>query len=115
MGKFSITSAATCDLCGKMLSTSDEECDHDGREPMKCIFRRLNEGRDSLVGVKSCGGEHKWQKLYEKVGDDWKAYAYLGPMEDVNSFLNNGVYDSIEDFKPIAWSVHTQFEPDDEG
>lgn len=88
MSDFSFTATAECDLCGNYLSSSDEECDHDGKEIDKHVFRRMFEGRESFVGVK-CAWELRWEKLEEKV-DDWIAYQYLGPKHEVNLYLSAG-------------------------
>lgn len=83
-------------MCGAYLSSSDEDCDHDGQEVTKHLFREIAGGRDSLVGVECCE-TLAWQKLQEGVGDDWIGYEYLGPKPWVNENLRAGTWDSIED------------------
>lgn len=101
---FSFTATAQCDACGQLLSSSDEDCDHEGKPVEKHIFRRLGEGRDSLVGVKSTP-QWKWFSLKEKIGnDDWIAYQYIGRKETVNAMLSKQLYRSVEDIPTITMS-----------
>ncbi len=102
MSNFSFKATAECQLCGAFLSSSDEDCGHDGREVHSQVFRRIGGGRDDIVGVKSTT-PHKWHKLEEKVGDDWIAYQWLGPRESVNSMLH--LWGDIEDIPHRAMSV----------
>lgn len=104
MTDFTFTATAECELCGAYLSSSDEECDHDGRPVDKHLFRRLSEGRDSLIGVRSTARQ-KWYRLEEKVGDDWIAYEYLGTKDTVNSMLDGMMWESVEDLPKIAMSI----------
>jgi hypothetical protein len=110
MSDFSFTATAECDLCGRYLSSSDEDCDHGGHPVETHVFRRLFGGRDSMTGVESTV-RHKWHKLEEKVGDDWIAYQYLGPRCSVTTMLN-GTWDSVEDLPVASTSVDA---PDDVG
>lgn len=95
MSDFSFSATAKCNKCGAYLSASDESCDHDGKLIEDHVFRRLSGGRDSITGVKSANG-YKWQKLKEKIGDDWIAYQYLGPRDSVTRMLT-AKWDSIEE------------------
>ena len=104
MTDFTFSSTAECDLCGAYLSSSDEECDHDGKTVSKHIFRRLHEGRDSITGVE-CTYSQKWYKLEEKVGDDWIAYQYIGTKEQVNRWLTHGQWGGIGDLPMISMST----------
>lgn len=83
---FSFTATAQCDACGQLLSSSDEDCDHDGRSVDAHVFRRLGEGRESLIAVETTI-LWKWYRLKELVEDDWIAYQWLGTKEYVNSLL----------------------------
>jgi hypothetical protein len=100
---FSFTATAQCDLCGQLLSSSDEECDHEGRNVDAHVFRRLGEGRESLVGVRAVP-TWKWHKLAEDVGEDWIAYEYLGRKRNVNMMLEKGFWLSVEDIPNISMS-----------
>lgn len=102
MTDFTFTSTSECDMCGKYLSSSDEECDHDGHTVETHVFRRMNEGRDSMVGVKSTT-QHKWYALEEKIGDDWIAYQWLGTRDEVNSSLKR--YDCFAKIPMRAMSL----------
>lgn len=104
MSNFSFTATARCDKCGTYLSSSDEECDHDSEPVDKRLFRRIGEGRDSLVGVLTTP-RWKWYRLKEKVGDDWIAYEYLGTKDHVNSMLDGVMWDSVEDLPKISMSI----------
>lgn len=104
MGDFTFTSTAECELCGKFLSSSDEDCDHDGQIVETHLFRRIGGGRDSLVGVE-CTVRRKWHKLEEKVGDDWIAYEWLGPRSSVEAMVNGIMWDSIEDLPMMEMSA----------
>lgn len=94
MSDFTFTSTAECSICGEYLSSSDEDCDHDGNQVDKHVFRRIGGGRDDIIGVKSTV-LHKWRRLYDKVGDDWIAYQYLGTREHVNLLLHD--HDNVSD------------------
>ncbi len=104
MTDFTFTSTAECDLCGAYLSSSDDECDHDGQPIETHVFRRLSEGRDSMVGVE-CAIRHKWHALEEKVGEDWIAYQWLGTRESVENMLSGTMWDDIEDLPMRAMSL----------
>jgi len=104
MTEFTFTSTSECDLCGAYLSSSDEDCDHDGQSVGVHVFRRMNEGRDSMVGVE-CAIRYKWYKLEEKVGEDWIAYQWLGTRESVESMLSGAMWDDVEDLPMRAMSL----------
>jgi hypothetical protein len=106
---FSFTATAKCDYCGQLLSDSDEECDHDGNPVYKAVFRRLGEGRDSLIGVEATAG-WKWHKLAQAVGEDWIAYEYLGRKEYINTLLESPIWESVEQLPHLHMSVDA---PDD--
>jgi len=111
---FSFTATAQCDYCGQLLGSSDEDCDHDGSTVNKHVFRRIGEGRDSLVGVESTPG-YKWYKLAEAIGSkDWIAYEYLGTKSHVNSMLDGNFWDGVEDLPKICMSVHAPRDVNDE-
>ena len=101
---FSITASAQCDYCGQLLSSSDEDCDHNGQPVDTRVFRRLSEGRDSLVGVEATPS-WKWHKLAEDVGDDWIAYQYLGTKEQVNGLLQSPMWDSVRELPQMGTSL----------
>jgi hypothetical protein len=103
MTDFTFTSTAECGLCGAHLSSSDEDCDHDGTPVDTWTFRRLYEGRDSLVGVE-CTNSQKWYKLEEKVGDDWIAYQFIGRRNVIESMLSSH-WDSVEDLPVRSTAV----------
>lgn len=96
-------------MCGAYLSSSDEECDHDGYDVQTFVFRRLKGGRDSMTGVESVA-TRKWHDLREKVGDDWIAYEYIGTREQVNNRLKMRAWDSVSDLPQVSMSIHA---PDD--
>lgn len=104
MSDFTFSATAECDVCGKYLSSSDEVCDHDGQEVDVRVFRRMNEGRDSIVGVKTTPSR-KWNELKEKVGEDWIAYQYLGTKDHVNGMLHSEMWGGIEDLPKLAMSL----------
>jgi hypothetical protein len=110
MSDFSFSATAECHVCGEYLSASDEECDHDGYDVQTFVFRRLNSGRESMVGVESVA-TRKWHDLEEKVDDDWLAYEYIGTREQVEKRLSK-YWDSVEDLPQISMSIHA---PDDVG
>lgn len=102
MSNFSFSATAECDLCGALLGSSTEECDHNGYTAKTHVFRWMNDGRDSLEGVEATRG-YMWQKLKERVGSEWIAYQYLGPRELVDTYLDEGTH--IEDIPRIAMST----------
>jgi len=104
MTDFTFTSTAECNVCGEYLSSSDDECDHNGYEVKTFVFRRLNEGRESMTGVKSVATQ-KWYDLEEKIGDDWIAYQYIGTKDQVESMLSGSMLDDIEDLPMISMST----------
>jgi hypothetical protein len=104
MTDFTFTSTSECDVCGAYLSSSDEECDHDGYDVKTFTFRRLNEGRESMTGVESVA-TRKWHDLEEKVGDDWIAYQYIGTREQVESMLSGTMWDDVSDLPMISMST----------
>jgi hypothetical protein len=104
MGDFTFTSTAECDECGAYLSSSDTECEHDGRTSTKRIFRRLHEGRDSLVCV-TATKDYKWHKLADNM-DEWIAYQYLGTWDEINSMLTQSCWSSIADLPAAETSLN---------
>lgn len=53
-----------------------------------------------------------WYKLEEKIGDDWIAYQYLGPRDQVESMLTDIMWDDVSDLPMRAMATHA---PDDVG
>ena len=104
MADFTFTSTSECDFCGAYLSSSDEDCDHDGNPVETHVFRRMNSGRESLIGVE-CAIQYKWYALEEKVGDDWIAYQWLGTREFVESMVNSVMWDNVEELPMKAMSL----------
>lgn len=111
MSDFTFTATAECELCGNYLSESDEECDHDGREPKTHVFRYLYGGRETARGVEAVG-KYRWNKLEEKVGDEWIGYHYLGTEDEVNAKLLTGAWGDIEDLPRLEMALDA---PDDVG
>lgn len=58
-----------------------------------------------MVGVETTA-QHKWQKLSEKVGDDWIAYQYLGTREEVTSMLESHLWDGVGDLPMRSMAVN---------
>lgn len=98
---FSFTATAQCDLCGAYLSSSDEECDHEGENVTYQMFRRI--GTDELLSVEA-SDSWKWQRL-EELRDDWIAYQWLGSKERVKSFVSTPTWDGPEDVPHLEMSV----------
>lgn len=109
MGDFSFSATAECDICGAYLSASDEECDHGGEDIQTFVFRRLNGGRESMVGVESVA-TRKWHVLADKVDDNWIAYEYIGTREQVERRLSIGLWDSVSDLPKVSMAIDA---PDD--
>ena len=99
---FSFTATAQCDLCGEYLSSSDEECDHNGDEPVEYMFRRIT--GEKVVSVEACGGWH-WYALKDMVGDDWIAYEWLGEKSHAKKMVKGVMWDDIHDIPHIQMSV----------
>jgi len=108
---FSFTATAKCDACGQLLGSSTEECGHDGKNVNKHVFRKLGEGRDSLVGV-SATATYKWYRLAEEVGKDWIAYQYIGTKNHVNAMLKT--WESVEELPHITMSCDAPADVSDE-
>lgn len=109
---FTITSTATCDECGAMLSSSDSDCSHEGKAVEKRLFRRLFGGPESLVSVTTTR-DWMWHSLKEDVGDDWIAYQYLGTVGFVESKI-----DTVADISSLSWeqlSLHAPSSVEEHG
>lgn len=104
MSNFSFTATASCDKCGAFLSSSDEDCDHNGDTVSVHVFRRMGAGRDSMKGVESTA-RHKWHRLEDKVGSEWVTYEYLGRRESVESMLSSGLWNGIADLPKRGMSL----------
>lgn len=104
MSDFTFTATARCDVCGQYLSSSNEDCDHNGVTAEKHVFRQMGNGRESLVGVRATP-KWKWYQLEEIVGDDWIKYEYLGSKDTVNNLLNSSTWDSVEDLPKVSMSL----------
>lgn len=104
MSDFSFSATAECDKCGAYLSSSDEDCDHGGRPVETHVFREIGGGRDSMIGVESTI-RYKWQRLEERVGDDWIAYEWLGTKESVNNMLKSNAWSSVSELPSQATSL----------
>lgn len=62
------------------------------------MFRRITANADEMDTIAiDATFDYKWQKLANELGEDWIAYAYLGPKESVQHMLTSGMWDSIED------------------
>lgn len=105
MSDFSFSSTAECGMCGNYLSASNESCDHGGKVVSVHVFRRLHGGRDSITGVKTTH-VYKWQKLQEKLGEEWIAYQYIGTRESVHTMLRTGMWHSIEELPMQEMSLN---------
>ncbi len=102
---FSFTATARCDKCGEYLSSSDETCDHNDSTTATHVFRRLSEGRESVIKVESTAG-WKWYALKEAVEDDWIAYQYIGEETAVEYRLQSSVgADTISGLPAITMSL----------
>jgi hypothetical protein len=102
-------------MCGAYLSSSDEDCDHDGMSVEKHLFREIDGGRDSLVGVECCL-TRAWHRLQERVGDDWIGYEYLGTKAYVVDNINAGLWDDVASMprKSMALSAPDDIPYDEE-
>lgn len=103
MSDFSFSATARCSECGAYLSSSSEECDHNGSEVNTHVFREIGQGRDSLVGVESTI-RYKWYKLEDTVGEEWKKYEWLGTRDDVNNLLGDK-WSTIEELPKRAMAL----------
>lgn len=91
---FSFSATAQCDLCGEYLSSSEEDCEHNGAEPIQSMFRRI--GTSEAVTVRACPGWH-WYKLKDVVGEDWIAYEWLGPKPSVQNMVGTVSFEELSD------------------
>lgn len=82
MSDFSFTSTAQCDLCGNHLSSSDEDCDHDGERVETQVFRHFSTGK--VITVRAVRS-YRWEKLADKFSK-WIAFHYIGAESEVNSW-----------------------------
>lgn len=96
MSDFTFSATTECEMCGKALSSSTDDCDHDGRPVATHVFRRMRGGRDTITGVESAP-QYKWHKLSKKIGDDWIAYQYIGTRDNVDNMLDDSMFGDIED------------------
>lgn len=76
----------------------------------KHVFRRLERGRETTVGVE-CAASEVWYELEEKVGDDWIAYQWLGSKDRVNNMLSRR-WKTISEIPRVAMATDA---PDDVG
>jgi hypothetical protein len=104
MSEFSFSATAECEYCGAYLESSSADCDHNGVPAKKHVFRQISATNSSITGVVATP-KYKWQKLQEKVGDDWIEYEYLGPKHTVNSLLGTKGYTSVDDVPRISMST----------
>jgi hypothetical protein len=113
MSDFSFTSTAECAYCGNMLSSSDEECDQcDESDRYRQMFRHMTGDDDCpKTVVVEATHRHKWYKLADKMGKDWIAYEWIGPMEEVKVFINS-TCDSIDDVPRRSTSLDAPNEVD---
>jgi len=109
MSDFSFTATASCEKCGAYLQSSDEVCEHGGQTVKTHVFRKIGCGRESIVGVDATI-RHKWQRLEERVGDDWIKYEWLGSKESVNNMLKSNAWSSVSELPSQATSLDA---PDD--
>lgn len=110
---FSFTATAQCDKCGQLLGSSDEDCDHDGREVRTHVFRKMGEGRESLVGVEATA-TYKWYRIAKEVGESWIGYEYLGTKGHVNSMIDSPVWESVESLPHITMSCDAPLDVNEE-
>lgn len=102
---FSFTATARCDKCGEYLSSSDEDCDHNGEPVNTKLFRRLAGEMDTVVEVDATVS-WKWYALKEIVGDDWIAYQYIGQKEYVQGMLEDEtLWEGVGDLPVISTSI----------
>jgi hypothetical protein len=102
---FSFTATARCDKCGEYLSSSDEDCDHNGEPVNTHMFRRLSGEWETVVEVDTTP-QWKWYALKETIGDDWIAYQYIGQMENVQNMLGEEtLWEGVDDLPAISTSV----------
>lgn len=104
MTDFDFSATANCDECGAYLSSSDEDCDHDGYPVNTHVFRRLGEGRESMEGVESTV-RYKWDALEQRVGDRWIAYEWLGTKESVTNAIGTH-WESVEELPALSMSLN---------
>lgn len=99
---FDFTGTAQCSLCGAFLSDSTEECDdHDGVVAYR-FFREMGTGTLRIVVATF---DHKWQKLYNQLGEEWLGWVYVGTRVEVDQRLGNS-HESVEDLPIIAGPWH---------
>lgn len=101
---FSFSATARCGKCGEYLSSSEEECDHDGAEVQQQMFRHIASDTDEVVAVEATIG-YKWHALKRERGEDWIAYEWLGPRESVQNMVGTVTWDGIEDLPQRAMSL----------
>jgi hypothetical protein len=96
MTDFEFTATASCDYCGNLLSSSDEECDNCSSEEVEQhVFRKIRSDSSEIVLVRATMS-YKWDRL-EEVVDDWKSYEWLGPRGEVRSMVGRNPWPSVED------------------
>lgn len=99
---FSFSATARCGKCGEYLSSSDEECDHDGQEVQQHVFRHITD--DDVVAVEATA-RYKWHALKREWGEDWIAYEWLGPRESVQNMVTSSTWDGVKDIPKRAMSL----------
>lgn len=112
MSDFTFSATAECNKCGRYISSSDKECDHNGHTVNKHLFRRLGEGRSSMTGVLSTS-MYKWVKLEEKIGEEWIEFVYIGTKDSVENMLNSSSWDSVAGLPTQSMSYEAPRPPQD--
>lgn len=103
MSNFTFTDTIQCNVCGEILSSSEENCKHKGAEVNIHVFREIGSGLHSLEGVEATN-RYKWHALREKVGDDWTKYELLGSIETVRALLDSS-WKRVEDLPRQSMSL----------
>ena len=110
---FDLKASARCDKCGNYLSSSSEECDHDGEEVNRQFFRRTVRGEPETMVVEATP-PWKWYRLAQVMEEDWIAYEWCGTRSQVKSMIAEDMWDDVSDIPKIAMSVDAPSDVEEE-
>jgi hypothetical protein len=103
MSDFTFTDTIKCNVCGNVLQSSEDSCNHKEKDVNIYVFREIGSGLHSLEGVEATN-RYRWNALQEKVGDSWINYELLGSIDTVRALLDSS-WDKVENLPQQSMSL----------
>lgn len=96
---FTLVGAAECDMCGKSLASSDDDCGVcESVDTRTMVFRRLQSNETKTIEVaQNAPHDFIWEKFARNNGGTIVPYFLLGDREYVDRLLNSTKFDEIVD------------------